>query len=45
VTLMLVVTALMLALGAKIYRAAVLHSGSKVSLRTAWRGEAAADLD
>jgi ABC-2 type transport system permease protein len=45
IAIMLVVTAVMLVLGAKIYRAAVLHTGSKLSLRSAWRSEAAADLD
>lgn len=44
VALMAVATLAMIGLGAKIYRAAVLHSGSKLSLRKAWRGEAAADL-
>ena len=44
VVLMLGLAAVMLGIGAKIYRAAVLHSGSKVSLRTAWRGEAVANL-
>jgi ABC-2 type transport system permease protein len=43
-TLMLIATVVVLGLGAKIYRAAVLHSGSKLSLSRAWRGEPAADL-
>lgn len=42
---MLVLTAAVVAAGAKIYRAAVLHTGSRLRLRTAWRAEAVADLD
>ncbi|MCW2527103.1 MAG: ABC-type Na+ efflux pump permease component-like protein [Pseudonocardiales bacterium] len=44
VALMLIATIVVLGLGAKIYRAAVLHSGSKLSLSRAWRSEAVADL-
>ena len=44
VALMIVVTVAVIGLGAKIYRAAVLHTGGKISLKTAWRSEAAADL-
>lgn len=42
--IMLAATLLVMGIGAKIYRAAVLHTGSKLSLRRAWRGEAVADL-
>ena len=45
VVMMLVVTAAVIAAGAKIYRAAVLHTGNRLKLRTAWRAEAVADLD
>jgi ABC-2 type transport system permease protein len=45
VVLMAAVTVAVVGLGSKIYRAAVLHTGGgKISLRTAWRSEAAADL-
>lgn len=44
VLLMLVVTAAVVAAGAKIYRAAVLHTGNRLTLRAAWRAEAVADL-
>ena len=44
VVLMIAVTVAVIGLGAKIYRAAVLHTGGKISVRTAWRSEAAADL-
>jgi ABC-2 type transport system permease protein len=43
--LLIVATALVLVVAARIYRAAVLHSGSRVGLRAAWKGEAAAALD
>ena len=42
--LLALASAAMIGLAARIYRAAVLHAGSRVSLRTAWRGEAAAAL-
>lgn len=42
--LLAVAAAAMLAVAARIYRASVLHSGTRVPLRTAWRGEAVADL-
>jgi hypothetical protein len=32
-----------LALAARIYRVAVLHSGNRLTLRRAWQGEAVAD--
>lgn len=44
VALLVVVAAALLYVAARIYRASVLHSGSRVSLATAWRGEAVADL-
>lgn len=34
----------MLAVAARIYRASVLHSGTRVPLKTAWRGEAVSEL-
>lgn len=43
--LLVLSAALVLAIAARVYRAAVLHSGSRVKLREAWRGEAAASLD
>lgn len=43
--LLVVAAALVLLLAARVYRAAVLHSGSRVGLRAAWKGEAAASLD
>ncbi len=45
VLLMVMATVAVVAIGAKIYRAAVLHTGGKVGLRTAWKGEAVANLD
>ena len=45
VGLMAVVTAAVVVAGAKIYRAAVLHTGNRLKLRAAWRAEAVADLD
>jgi ABC-2 type transport system permease protein len=42
--LLALAAAAMLAVAGRIYRAAVLHAGSRVPLRTAWRGEAAASL-
>lgn len=33
------------AIAARVYRASVLHSGTRVSLARAWRGEAVADID
>jgi ABC-2 type transport system permease protein len=44
VVLLVAATAGILAVAARIYRASVLHSGTRVSLRQAWRGEPAADL-
>ncbi|MGI8881558.1 MAG: ABC transporter permease [Jatrophihabitans sp.] len=45
VLLMVIATIGVVAVGAKIYRAAVLHTGGKLGLRTAWKGEAVANLD
>lgn len=45
VLLMIGGTVLMVALASKIFRAAVLHTGSKLKLADAWRGEAVASLD
>lgn len=45
VLLMVFATLGVVAIGAKIYRAAVLHTGGKVSLRTAWRSEGVANLN
>jgi ABC-2 type transport system permease protein len=44
VILLVAAAAGILAVAARIYRASILHSGTRVSLRRAWRGEAAADL-
>jgi ABC-type Na+ efflux pump permease subunit len=41
--LMLLATVAILALAARIYRVAVLHSGNRLTLRRAWQGEAVAD--
>jgi ABC-2 type transport system permease protein len=43
--LLVAAAAAVLAVAARIYRAAILHSGSRVGLREAWKGEAAAALD
>lgn len=43
--LLIIAAALVLGVAARIYRAAVLHSGTRVGVREAWRGEAAASLD
>lgn len=43
--LLVAASALVLFVAARIYRAAVLLSGSRVGLREAWKGEAAASLD
>jgi ABC-2 type transport system permease protein len=42
--LLVAASALVLLVAGRIYRAAVLHSGSRVSLREAWKGEAVASL-
>jgi ABC-2 type transport system permease protein len=44
IVLLLAAAAGILAVAARIYRASILHSGTRVSLRRAWRGEPAADL-
>jgi ABC-2 type transport system permease protein len=44
VVLLVAAAAGILAIAARIYRASILHSGTRVSLHRAWRGEAAADL-
>jgi hypothetical protein len=41
--LMIGATAAILAIAARIYRVAILHSGSRLTLRWAWHGEAVAD--
>lgn len=42
--LMIATTVVVLAAAAKIYRAAVLHTGGRLTVRKAWRSEAAAEL-
>jgi ABC-2 type transport system permease protein len=44
VGLMVAATVGVVAIGAKIYRAAVLHTGSRLGIRAAWRSEAVADV-
>ena len=44
VVLLIAAAAAIIALAARVYRASVLHSGTRVSLRRAWRGEAVSDL-
>ena len=44
VVLLLVAVAGIVAVAARVYRASVLHSGTRVPLRRAWRGEAVADI-
>jgi ABC-2 type transport system permease protein len=44
VALLVVVTAGIIVVAGRIYRAAILHTGSKLPLRAAWRGEAVAGL-
>ena len=41
--LMIGATVAILAIAARIYRVAILHSGSRLTLRRAWHGEAVAD--
>lgn len=43
--LLVLAAGLVLALAGRIYRAAVLHGGSRVSLRQAWRGEPVASIE
>ena len=44
VVLLVALAAGIVAVAARIYRASVLHSGTRVPLRRAWRGEAVGDL-
>ncbi|MCL2780375.1 MAG: ABC transporter permease [Actinomycetia bacterium] len=44
VALMIVATALVLLVAARIYQAAILHAGSKLKVRDAWRGERVSGL-
>jgi ABC-2 type transport system permease protein len=44
VLLLVASTAGIIAVGARIYRASVLHAGSRVPLRRAWRGEPVSDV-
>ncbi|SOD70411.1 ABC-2 type transport system permease protein [Jatrophihabitans sp. GAS493] len=42
--LMLALTAVALVVAGRLYRASILHTGNKLTLRSAWRGEAVGDL-
>ncbi len=44
VVFLLVATAAIIAVAARVYRASILHSGTRVPLRRAWRGEAVAEI-
>jgi ABC-2 type transport system permease protein len=44
VSLLVAVTAGIVVVAGRIYRAAILHTGSRLPLRAAWRGEAVAEL-
>lgn len=44
IVLLLAASAGIVAVAARVYRASVLHSGTRVSLRRAWHGEAVGDL-
>ncbi len=44
IVLLMIVTVAVLALAARIYRVSVLHTGSRLKLRQAWRGEAVAEI-
>ncbi len=44
IVLLLAVTVAMLGVAARVYRASVLHTGSRLKLRQAWRGEAVAEI-